>query len=90
MERFIYRAGEKDQGAVALGMDLAKAFERVRLPVVWAWATHFSFPKEDTACCAGTLNTRGESITAILPGSTWSCLLLRIVLQGALSEVIHI
>ena len=44
MERFKYQAGEKDQGAVALVLGLAKAFERVRLPVVWAWATHFSFP----------------------------------------------
>ena len=26
-------------------LDLAEAFERVCLPVVWAWATHFSFPR---------------------------------------------
>ena len=32
-------------GAVALVLDLAKAFER-GLPVVWAWATHFSFPRK--------------------------------------------
>ena len=30
------------------------------------------------------------TITAILPGSKWSCLLLRIVLQDALSEVTKI
>ena len=30
-------------GAVASVLDLAKAFERVSLPVVFAWATHFSF-----------------------------------------------
>ena len=46
MERFEYRAGEEDQGAVALVLYLAKAFERVSLPVVWAWATHFSFPRK--------------------------------------------
>ena len=42
MERFKYRAGEEDVGAVAVVLDLAKAFERVSLLVVWAWATHFS------------------------------------------------
>ena len=31
-----------------------------------------------------------QTITAILPGSKWSCLLLRIVLQDALSEVTKI
>ena len=38
MERFKYRAREEDQGAVALVLDPAKAFERASLPVVWAWA----------------------------------------------------
>ena len=42
-ERFKYRAGEEDLGAVALVLDQSKAFERVSLPVVFAWATHFSF-----------------------------------------------
>ena len=37
MERFEYRAEEKDLGAVALVLDLAKVFERVSLLVVWAW-----------------------------------------------------
>ena len=49
MERFKYRAGEEDLGAVALVVDLAKAFERVSLLVVWAWATHFQLSKEDLA-----------------------------------------
>ena len=44
MERFNGKAKEEDQGEVALVLDLAKAFERVSLLVVWAWATHFSFP----------------------------------------------
>ena len=36
MERIKYRAGEEDLEAVALVLDLAKAFEQVSLPVVWA------------------------------------------------------
>ena len=31
---------------MVLVLDLAKAFERVSLPVVWAWATHFCFPRK--------------------------------------------
>ena len=97
-ERFYGKAKEEDQGAVALVLDLAKAFE----PVVCAWATHFSFPRrilrvlcvyfehqrcvQFEGCAAEPLTT----ITAILPGSKWSCLLLRIVLQDALSEVTKI
>ena len=44
MERSNGKAKEEEHGALALVLDLAKAFERVSLPVVWAWATHFSFP----------------------------------------------
>ena len=40
------KAKEEDQGAVALVLDLANAFEPVRSLVVWAWATHFSFPRK--------------------------------------------
>ena len=46
MEKYRYIAGKEDQGAVALVLDLAKAFERVSFPVVWAWATHFSFRRK--------------------------------------------
>ena len=90
----------EDQGAVALVLDLAKAFERVSLPVVWK--THFSFTRkilrvlcnyfehqsrvQFEGCAAEPLTT----ITAILPGSKWSCLLLHISLQDALSEVTKI
>ena len=60
MERFNGKAKADDQGAVALVPDLAKAFERVRFPVVWAWATHCSFTKENyCGCCAVILSTRG-------------------------------
>ena len=46
MERNHGKATEEDQGAVAVVLDLAKAFDPVSLPVVWAWATHFSFPRK--------------------------------------------
>ena len=49
MERVNGKAKEGDQGALALVLVLPKAFERVSLPVVWAWATHFSFPREISA-----------------------------------------
>ena len=92
----------EEQKLWPLVLDLAKAFERVSLPVVWAWATHFCFPRkilrvlcgyfehqrrvQFEGCAAEPLTT----ITAILPGSEWSCLLLRIVLQDALGEVTKI
>ena len=44
MERFSGNAKEEDQGAVAVVLDLAKAFECMSFPVVWVWATHFKFP----------------------------------------------
>ena len=31
-----------------------------------------------------------QTITAIIPGSKWSCLLLRVVIQDALSEVMMV
>ena len=102
VERFSERAKAEEQGAVASVLDLAKAFERVSLPVVWAWATRFSFPRkifrvlcgyfeqqrrvQFEGCAAELLTT----ITAILSGSNWSCLLLRIVVQDALNEVTKI
>ena len=46
MERFDGRAKAEEPGAVALVLDLAEACERVSLPVVLAWATHFSFPRK--------------------------------------------
>ena len=83
MDRFYGKAKEEDQGAVALVLDLAKAFERVSLLVVWAWATHFSFPRKTLrVLCGYSEHQRREqferctaeplqTISAILPGSTW-------------------
>ena len=102
MERLNGKAKEEDQGAEALVLHLAKAFERVSLPVVWAWATHFSFPRKILRVLRGYFEHQRRvqfegcaaesqrTITAILPGSKWSCLLLRLVLQDALSEVTKI
>ena len=45
MGRFNGKAKEEDQGALALALDLAMAFKRVSLLVVWAWATPFGFPR---------------------------------------------
>ena len=96
MERFNGRAKRRGSRGCGLG---AGSGEWVSLPVVWTRATHFSFPGkilrvlcgycehqrrvQFEGCAAEPLQT----IPAILPGSKWSCLLLRIVLQDALSEV---
>ena len=97
MERFNGKATE--EGALALVLDLAQAFERVTLPVVWAWATHLSFPRNILRVFVGYFEHQRrvqlegcvaellQTITAILLRSKWSCLLLRIVLQDALSEL---
>ena len=98
METFKYQAGEQDQGAVALILDVATASERVGLPVVWVSATHFNFSRTilRVLCCGYFEHQRRVqfegcvAITAILSGSKWSRLPLHIVLQGALSEVTQI
>ena len=99
MERYRFRVGKKDRGAAALVLDLVKSFERVSLPVFSAWATHVNFPRKILRVLCGYFEHRRRvqfegcvaeplrTISAILPGSKWSCLPLRIVLQDALSEV---
>ena len=96
------KAKAEDQGALALVLDLANALERVSLPVVRAWATHFSFRRKILRVLCGCFEHHRrvqfegcaaeplQTITAILPGSEWSCLLPCIVLQDALSEVTQI
>ena len=102
MERYDGRAKAEDRGPVALVLDLAKALERVSLPVVWAWATHFCFPRKMLrVLCShfehqrrvqfeGCVAEPPTTIPAILPGSKRSRMLLRIVLQDALGEVTKI
>ena len=60
-------------------LDLAKAFERVSLPMTWAWATHLSFPRKILPVLCGyfehqrRVQVEGgvaeplQTITAILP-----------------------
>ena len=91
MERFKHRAGEEDLGVVALVLDMAKAFERVSLPVAWAWATHLSLPRKILLVhCGHFEHQRRVQFEGCLAGHKWSCLLQRIVVQDALSEVTKI
>ena len=87
VERFNGQAKKEDQAASALVLDLAKVSERSSLLVVWAWATHFSFPRKILRVLCGYFEHQRrvqfegcaaeplQTITAILPGSKWSCLL---------------
>ena len=79
---------------------IGEAFERVILPPCGlGLGDALQFPKEESCGCfvgfehqrrvqfEGCVAKPLRTITAILPGSKWSCSLLRIVLQDALSEV---
>ena len=46
MEKYNYNEEEVDQGAVTLVVDLAKAFAKVQLKVVCAWALHSGFTQK--------------------------------------------
>ena len=91
------------QGAVAfLVLDLAKAFERVSLHVVWAWATHFSFPgrilrvflwvfRAPEGCTVRRMCGRAaHDHHCYLARFQAELFVLRIVLQDSLSEVTKI
>ena len=58
MERFDYIA-RADLVGIALGLDLAKAFARVSLPVVLAWQHISIFPGRSCVRFAATSNTEG-------------------------------
>ena len=94
MERFNGKAKAEDQGALALVPNLAKAFDgSVSL---WSGPGRRTSASQERSCgCfVGISSTRVQfegcatepltTITAKKPGSKSSCLLLRIVLQGAL------
>ena len=51
------------------------------------WATHSKLRRDVLRVLCGRRVQCDRCVTAILPGSKWSCLPLRIVLQEALSEV---
>ena len=86
-----------DQGAIVRVLDLTKAFERASLPSVWAWATHINDPKKILRVLHGYFDHQRrvqfegcvaepfQTSTAILHGSKWICLFLRIVLQDGLN-----
>ena len=100
MEWFHESAKVEDQRAVALVLDLEKGIRASQLSCSLGLGDAFQLPPGSSCgCFAGISNTRVECslkvvrqshckpFTAILPGFKWSCLLLRIVLQDALSEV---
>ena len=85
MERVDGKAKEEDPGALALVLDLFRAGQSscgVGLGVLCGYFEHQRRVRFE-GCVAEPLQT----ITTVLPGSKWSCLLLRIELQDALSEV---
>ena len=92
MERFKYRVGQEDLGVVTLFW-----IRRRSSSASGAWTTYFSFPRKILRMlCGYFVQFEGcvayplQIITAIVSGSKWSCLLLRIELQDALSEVTKI
>ena len=89
MERFDYRAGEMEQEAITLVLDLAQTFWRVGLALVWAWVTQI------LRVPCGALSLKGVSRSRSRPSGAsslrqWSRLLLWNVLQHALSEVMKV
>ena len=54
------RRRKESRGQFALVLDLAKASERVCLPVVWGVGNALQFPQEDCGYCLVTSSTRGE------------------------------
>ena len=84
MERFNGNAKEEDQGAVALVLDLAKAFERVSL------LDAPELLQEDPASAVRVFRVNSSKSRYGPSRVKWSYLLLRIVLQDALIEVTKI
>ena len=94
MERFQISSGRLRFGAVALVLlvlELVGLGDALQLPmedILRVLCGYFEHQRrvQFKGCAADPLRTT----TAILPGSKWSCLLLRIVSQDALSEVTKI
>ena len=101
MDRFDYRAGETDQRAITLFLDLAKAVGRVESSS-GVGLDDALLPKEDFACALRvTLSTRGRvQFERVRSGATPDYhssssrvemeLLLRVVLQDAFGEVMKV
>ena len=62
------KAKEEDQGAVALVLDLAKAFERVSLPCGLHLGDAFQFPKEDLASAVRSFRAPEACTVGRMPG----------------------
>ena len=99
MERFKWKCKGRRSRNGGVGSGLGEGLQACQLPRGLGLGNALQLPKDDLAsafehqrsvqfegCAAEPLRT----ITAILPRSFWSCLLLRIVLQDALSEVVKI
>ena len=90
--------GKKDQAAISLVLDLAKALERFSLPVVSGLGDALQvrhvpcgyFEHQRHVQFEGCVAEPLQTITATLPGSKWSRVLLRIKLQDAPSEVMKV
>ena len=97
----VWEDAHLSDAAVTIVVDLAKAFERVQLSVVWHWAKQFWLSAKNIQStlrnCAHARKVIFENeasepsvtVTVILPGSIWSVLLLRIVKQEAMSNIIR-
>ena len=98
----VRQASELDEGAVTFCCGPNNSICKVKLEVACRWAMHFDFPQtvlrtlylsfehqrrvQFEGCVAEPLQTT----TAIFPGSKWSVLLLRTVMQEAMSEVLNV
>ena len=102
MERFNDHAGERSSSG-SPGLRLGESFRAGQSSSGLGVGDAFQIFHEDFAGATRALSStsgevgskdvrriRSRPITAILPGSKWSCLLLRIVLQDALSDVTKI
>ena len=102
MDRFNYQAREERSGSSTLGVEPSEGIRAGQSPCGVGLGAALQLSKKDLAGALWVLRAPETSavrrmsvqplrtITAILPGSTWSCLFLRIVLQDALSEVTKI
>ena len=102
-EQYNFHVEEMYHGAVTLVVDLAKAFVRVQLKVVWASAMHFGFPQRVLRWLRGYFQPQRrvlfevcvaddplQTVAVDIPCSKWSVLLLSIVMQVAMSEVLKV
>ena len=92
-------SGRRRFGCGGFGSGPGEGLQARHLLVVWACATHFSFPREILRVLCGYFEHQkrvqfegcvAEPLrinTAIFPGAKWSCLSQRVVLQDASSEV---